>query len=128
MTIMMKLVLVVSFVALSAALPYQRDNNVGKGSSQGEPFKVIVGALIYLNEGLESLTKKVNALQEQVEEIQEHLSGEGGEENIPDGSGYPDEPPTGSEPVRSDETAVRMLMQKLESRLQEKKREQKQLK
>ncbi|KAL3891588.1 hypothetical protein ACJMK2_003844 [Sinanodonta woodiana] len=129
MTIIMKLVLVVSFVALSAALPYQRDNNVGKGYSYLEQqFKTISESLNYLAKGLVSVNERIDGLQEQVGEIQEHLLREDGQENISDGSGIPDEPPTGSEPVRLDETAVRMLMQSLESRLQEKKREQKQSK
>ncbi|KAK3576028.1 hypothetical protein CHS0354_014870 [Potamilus streckersoni] len=125
---MMKLVLVVSFLALAAALPYQRDNIVGKGSSQGDPFKLIFGAIAYLKQDIDVLNQRVGVLENQVGAIESHQSKESEEEPIPDGSGQEVAAVVEQEPVRSDETAVRMLLQKLESRLVEKKREQKQAK
>ncbi|KAK3576026.1 hypothetical protein CHS0354_014868 [Potamilus streckersoni] len=135
MNIMMNLLLVVSFLALTdawwirAIFPAKKYNLAAKGldeAGQDNPAKLIIGALHYLNEGIDSLKDRVDMLEGQVQEIESVLSGQGGQEPGPEGTFNQEPSPGGQEPVRTDETAVRMLLQKLESRLEEKKSEQKQ--
>ncbi|KAK3576027.1 hypothetical protein CHS0354_014869 [Potamilus streckersoni] len=131
MTIMLKLLLIVSFLALTdawgwyAGIKPTKKGNVDQ-AGQNDPAKLIIGALLYLNGGIESLKDRVDMLEGQVQDIESVLSGQGGQEPGPEGTFNQEPSPGEQEPVRTDKTAVRLLLQKLESRLEEKKSDQKQ--
>ncbi|KAL3891585.1 hypothetical protein ACJMK2_003841 [Sinanodonta woodiana] len=134
-TLCMKLFLFMSFLALSEAwifrrgsFPFEKENITGKGPEQGSPsgpLKVIVGEIDELKHDVAALSGRVDEIEHKLGELAlgiEEL--EGGSAN-PESAADPSTLGQGDEP--SDETGVRALLQKLESRLKEKKSEQKQI-
>ncbi|KAL3891590.1 hypothetical protein ACJMK2_003846 [Sinanodonta woodiana] len=130
---MIKFLLIVSFLAISEAAlwridPMKKGNDGAKGLDQAgpnDPAQLIIGALSYLFESMESLNGRVGELEGLVQDIEATLSGQGGQEPGPDGSVNQEPSTDGAEPVRSDKRVVPLLIRKLESRLNEKSSEQK---
>ncbi|KAL3891573.1 hypothetical protein ACJMK2_003843 [Sinanodonta woodiana] len=132
-TVCMKLFLLLSFLALSEAwlwrrgpFPFKKGNLSGKGPEQGSPsgpLKTIVGEIDELKQDVAALTGRVDEIEQKLEELALGIDEqEDGSEN-PESTTDPNALGQGGEP--SDETGVRALLQQLESRLKEKKSEQK---
>ncbi|KAK3576262.1 hypothetical protein CHS0354_027704 [Potamilus streckersoni] len=135
-TLGMKLFLILSLLALCDAwfwnrrhLPFKRGNLAGKGLEQGSPagpLKAIVGEIDDLRHDIATLTGRVDELESNFEELVSAIEEqENGYESL-EPTAEPSSPGTSDQgSVPSDETAVRALLQRLESRLKEKQSEQK---